>query len=57
MRRTRIIATTGPASESEETLGKLLAAGVDVFRLNFSHGTRDSHRETYHRIRRLTAAA
>ncbi len=57
MRRTRIIATTGPASESEETLARLLAAGVDVFRLNFSHGSHASHRETYQRIRSLAASA
>jgi pyruvate kinase len=56
MRRTRIIATTGPASESDDTLRQLLASGVDVFRLNFSHGTQRSHAETYRRIRELAAA-
>ena len=38
MRRTKIIATLGPATDDPETLGKLIAAGVDVVRINFSHG-------------------
>ncbi|MFW6162140.1 MAG: pyruvate kinase [Planctomycetota bacterium] len=51
--RTKIVATVGPASGSEAQLTALLKAGVDVFRLNFSHGTHDQHREWYGRIRRL----
>ena len=43
MRHTKIIATVGPASDSSAVLEALLVAGVDVFRLNFSHGTRESH--------------
>jgi pyruvate kinase len=39
MRRTKILATLGPACSSEETIYRLLTSGVDVFRLNFSHGT------------------
>ncbi len=39
MRRTKIIATLGPACSSEDTIYRLLTSGVDVFRLNFSHGT------------------
>src|SRR5438105_9769697 len=39
MRRTKIIATLGPACNDEETIHRLLTSGVDVFRLNFSHGT------------------
>ena len=39
MRRTKIIATLGPACSTEETIQRLLTSGVDVFRLNFSHGT------------------
>jgi pyruvate kinase len=42
-RRTKIVATLGPASSSEEALRALLTAGVDVVRLNFSHGTQDEH--------------
>ena len=38
-RRTKIVATVGPASSSPEVLRELFAAGVDVFRLNFAHGT------------------
>ena len=37
MRKTKIIATIGPASRSPETLDRLVAAGMDVARLNFSH--------------------
>ena len=54
-RRTRIIATLGPASSSPEVI-QALAAQVDVFRLNFSHGTREGHAEVYHRIRAAAAA-
>ena len=43
VRRAKIVATVGPACHSPEMLGKLIRAGVDVFRLNFSHGTRESH--------------
>jgi len=44
-RRTKIVATLGPASESPEILDKLIGAGVNVVRLNFSHGTADEHRQ------------
>jgi pyruvate kinase len=43
MRRTKIVATVGPASSSPAQLERLVTAGVDVFRLNFSHGTHDEH--------------
>jgi pyruvate kinase len=43
MRRTKIVATIGPSSSSPETIGELIAAGMDVARLNFSHGTHDEH--------------
>lgn len=49
---TKIVATVGPASRSSEMLRALIEAGVDVFRLNFSHGTHDDHSETLYRIRR-----
>ena len=51
MRHTKIVATLGPASNSQETIAELISSGVNIFRLNFSHGTHDSHRETISRIR------
>ncbi len=51
LRRTKIIATLGPASSDIETIGALLEAGVNVFRLNFSHGDHDTHRQTIENIR------
>ena len=51
MRRTKIIATVGPASDSGAVIEELLAAGVDVFRFNFSHGTRERHGEVMERVR------
>lgn len=55
-RSTKIIATLGPASHTEETIGALHAAGADVFRLNFSHGSHDDHRRTLQAVRRVEAA-
>src|SRR5687768_2554626 len=57
MRRTKIVATLGPASSSPEMLARLIDSGVDVFRLNFSHGTREAHAEVYHRVRAAAATA
>jgi pyruvate kinase len=51
MRRTKIIATIGPATSSDASIRELLTAGVDVFRLNFSHGTHESHGAVMARIR------
>src|SRR5438132_148096 len=51
MRHTKIIATVGPASDSDAMIDALIAAGTDIFRLNFSHGTHDSHAPTFERIR------
>lgn len=51
VRQTKIIATIGPASESGDVIRALVDAGVDVFRLNFSHGTHASHGATIERIR------
>ena len=45
MRKTKIIATIGPASENKETLTKLFQAGVNVTRLNFSHGSHEEHQK------------
>ena len=56
-RRTKIVATLGPASNSPEMLAKLVAAGVDVFRLNFSHGTQAQHGETYLKVREAARKA
>jgi pyruvate kinase len=56
-RRTKIVATVGPASSTEEQLGALLAAGVNVFRLNFSHGTHEQHGAVFERIRRVAETA
>lgn len=53
-RRTKIIATLGPASESPEVLEKLIRAGADVVRLNFSHGTADEHRARAERVRTIS---
>ncbi len=50
-RHTKIIATVGPASDSDAALDALIAAGTDIFRLNFSHGTHDTHAVTFARIR------
>jgi len=55
LRRTKIVATVGPASNDESTLSALVGAGVDAFRLNFSHGTQAGHGDVIERIRRLAA--
>lgn len=57
MRHTKIIATVGPASDSDAALDALIAAGVDIFRLNFSHGTHQSHGATIARVRRAAGRA
>jgi pyruvate kinase len=57
MRRTKIVATLGPASDDSRSIDALIAAGVDVFRLNFSHGTHDSHAEIYRRVREAAASS
>ncbi|TLY20970.1 MAG: pyruvate kinase, partial [Nitrospirae bacterium] len=57
MRRTKIVCTIGPASGSLETLQKLIAAGLDVARLNFSHGTHEQHALAITAIREAEAAA
>ena len=56
-RRTKIVATVGPGSDSEDMLNRLIAAGVDVFRLNFSHGSAEHHAEVARRIRRQAGYA
>ena len=54
-RRTRIICTLGPACDNDETLQGLLAAGMDVARLNFSHGAHKEHAQRLARLRALAA--
>ena len=53
MRATKIVATLGPSTDSEETVRKLFEAGVDVFRLNASHGTQQDHARRIDWVRRL----
>src|SRR4051794_39962038 len=50
-RRTKIVATIGPASRDPEVLARIVEAGMDVARLNFSHGSADEHAETARRVR------
>ena len=52
-RKAKILATLGPASSSEQIIDKLFVAGCDVFRLNFSHGSIEDHRNNYKYIRSL----
>jgi pyruvate kinase len=56
-RLTKIIATLGPASSAESAIEALIAAGTDVFRLNFSHGTHEEHGAAIGRIREAAARA
>jgi pyruvate kinase len=51
--KTKIIATVGPACNTLEGLTKLVRAGVDVFRLNFSHGRHEEHQEVINHIREI----
>jgi len=53
VRRTKIVATMGPATESDEAVDSLIKAGVDVVRLNFSHGTVEEHQARAEKIRRI----
>ena len=55
MRRAKIVATIGPATESEEKLRKLMLAGMDIARINMSHGERAHHGEVIQRIRAVAA--
>lgn len=52
-RRTKIVATLGPASSSPDMIRQLIEAGVNVFRLNMSHGDHDFHRECFNNIRQV----
>src|SRR5262249_60364639 len=54
--KTKIVATIGPASNSPETLERLIRAGMNVARLNFSHGNFEQHAEVIQRIRNASKA-
>ncbi|MBD3656369.1 MULTISPECIES: pyruvate kinase [Marinobacter] len=56
LRRTKIVATLGPATDTPESLAAIIAAGVDVTRLNFSHGSAEDHLERARRVRDIAAA-
>jgi pyruvate kinase len=57
MRRAKIVATLGPASSTPEAIERLVNAGMDVARLNFSHGTHDMHRANFEAVRRAAEKA
>jgi pyruvate kinase len=56
LRRTKIVCTIGPATDAPETLAALMDAGMNVARLNFSHGTQAEHRQRIDRIREIAEA-
>lgn len=55
MRKTKIVCTLGPATSSPEKIEALIRAGTNIIRLNFSHGDHAGHRESIHRIRKISA--
>ncbi len=55
IRRTKIIATLGPATDNPEVLEGIIRAGVNVVRLNFSHGTSADHQKRIENVRRVAA--
>lgn len=57
VRHTKIIATIGPASSEPAILDELIAAGVDIVRLNFSHGTQSDHAAKFHMVREASKRA
>ena len=57
MRRAKIVATLGPATSSYENIRAIIEAGVDVARMNLSHGSYDVHEEIYHTVRKAAADA
>ncbi|MEP5176688.1 pyruvate kinase, partial [Marinobacter alexandrii] len=56
LRRTKIVATLGPATDSPEALAAIIGAGVDVTRLNFSHGSAEDHIQRARQVREAAAA-
>ena len=57
MRRTKIVATLGPATDKPKVLANLITAGLDAARLNYSHGTREDHAKRARAVRRAAKAA
>ena len=53
MRKTKIVCTIGPASSDEETLRQLMLSGMNVARINFSHGSYEEQEETINRIKKV----
>ena len=54
-KKTKIVCTMGPATESEDVLRQLIKAGMNVARFNFSHGSHDYHRAGVARVRKVSA--
>ena len=55
MRRAKIVATLGPATSTYESIRAIIEAGVDVARMNLSHGSYDVHEEIYRTVRKAAA--
>ena len=53
LRRTKIVCTMGPSTDRDNNLEKIIAAGANVVRMNFSHGTPDDHIERAERVRSI----
>lgn len=53
MRKTKIVCTLGPASDSEQTIAAMMKAGMNVVRLNFSHGTHEEHKQRIEKVKKL----
>ncbi len=56
MKKTKIVCTIGPASESEEMISGLIDAGMNVGRINLSHGSHEDHREKIDNIKKIREA-
>ena len=54
-KRTKIICTIGPATNDDDVLRNMMLAGMNVARLNFSHGSYDDHRKNIERVRRIAS--
>ena len=54
MRKTKVFCTIGPASQNEETLTKMMQAGMNVARVNFSHGTHEEHQIVIDNIKKVS---